>query len=104
MAWFYLFVAGVLEIGWSIGLKYTHGFTRPVATAFTLAAMVASVVFLAQAVRTLPLGSSYAIWAGIGTIGTAIVGVVAFGDALTLARAACLLAIGGGIVGLKLAT
>ncbi len=103
MAWFYLFVAGGLEIGWSIGLKYTQGFTRPVPTAITLLLMAASIGFLAQAVRTLPLGTGYAIWAGIGTIGTALVGVAVFGDALTMARAACLVAIGGGIVGLKLA-
>ncbi|PWE56507.1 QacE family quaternary ammonium compound efflux SMR transporter [Metarhizobium album] len=101
MAWFLLFLAGVLEIGWAIGLKYTDGFTRPIPTALTAASMVASVVLLGIAVRTLPLGTAYAIWTGIGTVGTVILGIVLFSEPATAVRLACIALIIAGIAGLK---
>ncbi|OJT98326.1 MAG: QacE family quaternary ammonium compound efflux SMR transporter [Rhizobium sp. 63-7] len=101
MAWFLLFLAGVLEIGWAIGLKYTEGFTRPIPTALTAASMVASVVLLGIAVRTLPLGTAYAIWTGIGTVGTVILGIVLFSEPATAVRLACIALIIAGIAGLK---
>ena len=76
MAWLILFVAGLTEIGWAVGLKYTQGFTRPVPTVLTVAAMVLSLWLLGLAVRTLPLGTAYAIWTGIGTVGTVLVGIL----------------------------
>jgi quaternary ammonium compound-resistance protein SugE len=101
MAWFYLFLAGLLEIGWSIGLKYTHGFTRPLATVLTVTSMAASVGLLGLALRTLPIGTAYAIWTGIGTVGTVVLGIVLFGEAATAARLACIALILAGIIGLK---
>ena len=78
MAWLILFVAGLTEVGWAVGLEYTQGFTRPVPTALTVSAMVVSLWLLGLAVRTLPLGTAYAIWTGIGTVGTVIVGIMLF--------------------------
>jgi quaternary ammonium compound-resistance protein SugE len=104
MAWIVLFVAGLLEVGWAVGLKYTDGFTRPWPSVGTLAAMVASVVLLAIAMKTLPVGTSYAVWVGVGAVGTAILGIVLFDEPATAARIASLLLIVAGIVGLKLAT
>ncbi|MDB5316042.1 MAG: QacE family quaternary ammonium compound efflux transporter [Rhodospirillales bacterium] len=101
MAWFYLFLAGLLEIGWAIGLKYTHGFTRPLATVLTVTSMAASVGLLGLALRTLPIGTAYAIWTGIGTVGTVVLGIVLFGEAATAARLACIALILAGIIGLK---
>lgn len=101
MAWVYLVVAGFFEMGWAIGLKYTEGFTRPVPTALTIAAMIVSVVLLGVALRDLPVGTGYAVWTGIGTVGTAILGMYLFGDPATVARLACIALIVGGIVGLK---
>ncbi|AVT76326.1 MULTISPECIES: quaternary ammonium compound efflux SMR transporter SugE [Rhodopseudomonas] len=102
MAWFYLFVAGLMEIGWALGLKYTEGFTRLVPTALTVSAMVASVALLGLALKTLPIGTAYAVWSGIGAVGTAALGIALFGDPATVGRLACIGLIVAGIVGLKL--
>ena len=102
MAWVLLFFAGLFEIGWAIGLKYTDGFTRLWPTTWTVMAMVASVVLLALAVRTLPIGTAYAVWTGIGAAGTVILGIVLFGEPATALRLACIALIVAGIVGLKL--
>jgi quaternary ammonium compound-resistance protein SugE len=101
-AWMMLLAAGILEIGWAIGLKYADGFTKPVASVLTIAAMIASMALLAQAARTLPIGTAYAVWVGIGATGAAILGVVLFKEPVSWARAACLAAIVAGVVGLKL--
>ncbi|PPE69632.1 quaternary ammonium compound efflux SMR transporter SugE [Caldimonas thermodepolymerans] len=102
MPWIILFLAGLLEITWAVGLKYTEGFSRPLPTALTVVAMVASVVLLGLAVRHLPVGTAYAVWTGIGAVGTAICGILLFGDAATPARLACLGLVVVGIIGLKL--
>jgi len=102
MAWFILLLAGLLEIGWAVGLKYTEGFTRPLPTLLTVASMVASLGFLGLALKTLPLGTAYAVWTGVGTIGTAILGIVLLGEAATAPRLACIGLIVAGILGLKL--
>ena len=104
MAWTYLFIAGVLEIVWAVGLKYTDGFTRAVPSAITAAALIASMIFLALALRAIPVGSGYAIWTGIGAVGTAILGIVLFAEPATAARLGCIGLIVAGIVGLKLVT
>jgi len=104
MAWIVLVVAGVFEVAWAIGLKYTDGFTRLWPSVGTAAAMIVSVVLLAWAMRTLPVGTAYAVWTGIGAVGTVILGIVLFGEAATLARLACVGLIVAGIVGLKLVT
>lgn len=103
-AWVILALAGVLEIGWAVGLKYAAGFTRLLPTVLTLASMAASVALLGIAMKTLPLGTAYAVWTGIGTIGTALVGIWLLGEAATPARLASIGLIAAGIVGLKLAT
>lgn len=102
MAWVVLFVAGLLEVGWAVGLKYTEGFTRPGPTAATAVALVLSMGLLGLAVRTLPLGTAYAVWTGIGTIGTVALGIFLFGEAATPARLICIGLIVAGILGLKL--
>ena len=102
MAWLLLAVAGLFEIGWAIGLKYTDGFTRLWPSVWTGLAMVVSVVLLALAVRTLPIGTAYAVWTGIGAAGTAILGIYLFGEPATALRLACIALIVAGIVGLKL--
>ncbi len=102
MAWLYLFVAGLFEVGWAIGLKYTQGFTRLVPTAFTLVSMLLSLGLLGLALKSLPLGTAYAIWTGIGTIGTAILGIVLLNEPAGALRLACIGLIVAGIVGLKL--
>ena len=104
MAWTYLFIAGVLEIVWAIGLKYTAGFTRLVPSAITIAAMVVSLWFLALALRSIPVGTGYAVWTGIGAVGTALLGIVLFAEPATLARLGCIGLIVAGIIGLKLVT
>jgi quaternary ammonium compound-resistance protein SugE len=104
MTWLMLLVAGLFEVAWAIGLKYTHGFTRLVPSAATLAAMTASVVLLALAMRTLPVGTAYAVWTGIGALGTVILGIALFDEPATVARLACIALIVIGIVGLKLVT
>lgn len=102
MAWTYLFFAGLFEIGWAIGLKFTHGFSRLVPTVLTVASMGVSLGLLGLALKSLPLGTAYAIWTGIGTIGTAILGIILFGEPATVLRLACVGLIVAGIVGLKL--
>ncbi len=102
MAWIYLFIAGAFEIGWVIGLKYAEGFTKVIPSAVTVLCMVASIIFLGLAVKTLPLGTSYAIWTGIGTVGAMIAGIILFGEDAAIARIACAGLILAGIVGLKL--
>ena len=102
MAWIYLTIAGVLEIVWAIGLKYTQGFKVLVPSVITIAAMIASVWFLALALRTIPVGTGYAVWTGIGAVGTAILGIVLFAEPATAARIACIAVIVAGILGLKL--
>ena len=99
--WITLTVAGILEIGWAIGLKYAEGFTKPLPSALTIAAMVASMWLLAQAARQLPIGTAYAVWTGIGAVGTAILGMVLFGEPRTVVRLTCIVLIVAGIVGLK---
>ncbi|MBB3607811.1 quaternary ammonium compound efflux SMR transporter SugE [Rhizobium sp. BK602] len=103
MAWFLLFLAGLFEIGWAIGLKYTDGFTRPMPTILTLISMVVSIVLLGLAVKTLPMGTAYAVWTGIGTVGTVLLGIWLLGDPATLVRLVCIGMIVAGIAGLKLA-
>jgi quaternary ammonium compound-resistance protein SugE len=102
VAWFILFIAGLFEIGWAIGLKYTEGFTRLVPTVLTVGAMIVSVVLLGLALRTLPVGTAYAVWTGIGACGTALLGIYLFGDPATTARLVSIGLIVAGIVGLKL--
>jgi len=101
MAWTYLLIAGLLEIGWAVGLKYSEGFTRPWPSAVTIATMVASMYLLAVAVRTLPIGTAYAVWVGIGAAGTAVLGMVLFNEPRDAARMLCLALIVAGVVGLK---
>jgi len=101
MAWLVLFVAGLFEVGWAIGLKYTEGFTRLWPSVGTLAAMVVSFGLLSYALKFLPVGTAYAVWTGIGAVGTAALGIVLFGEAATLARILCILLIVAGIAGLK---
>jgi quaternary ammonium compound-resistance protein SugE len=101
MAWLYLFAAGIFEIGWAVGLKYTEGFTRPVPTALTVVSMIASVALLGLALKSLPLGTGYAIWTGIGTVGTVIFGIALFGESTSAIRLGCIALIVAGIVGLK---
>ena len=102
MAWVVLIVAGFLEAAWSIGIKYTHGFTRLWPSLYTVGAMTISLFLLGLALRTLPLGTAYAIWTGIGTIGTAILGIVLFSEPAAALRLACIGMIAAGIIGLKL--
>jgi len=102
MSWFILFIAGLFEIGWAIGLKYTEGFSRLWPTLGTLLSMLLSVALLGIAMKTLPVGSAYAVWVGVGAIGTAILGMVLFDEPATLERILSLLCIFAGIVGLRL--
>lgn len=102
MAWLYLVLAGLSEIGWAVGLKYTHGFTRLVPSVLTIISMIVSLALLGLALRNLPLGTAYAIWTGIGTVGTAIFGIMVFGESAGALRLACIALIVAGIVGLKL--
>jgi quaternary ammonium compound-resistance protein SugE len=102
MAWTLLVVAGLFEIGWAIGLKYTDGFTRLWPSLWTGLAMIVSVVCLAAALRSIPVGTGYAVWTGIGAVGTAILGMLLFGESKDAARLVCIALIVAGIVGLKL--
>ena len=104
VAWLLLFIAGLFEVGWAVGLKYTDGFTRLWPSVGTAVALVASMLLLATAVRTLPLGTAYAVWTGIGTVGTAVLGIVLFREPATAMRLVCITMIVAGIVGLKLAS
>ena len=101
MAWGFVFLAGLLEIGWAIGLKQSEGFTRLAPSVATIIAMIASFALLGLSLRTLPLGTAYAIWTGIGTVGTAILGIVYFREPATAVRLACIVLIIAGIAGLK---
>jgi quaternary ammonium compound-resistance protein SugE len=103
-AWLILFVAGLCEIGWAVGLKYTEGFSRLWPSAATLLAMVASVLLLGWSLKVLPLGTAYAVWTGIGAVGTAILGMLLFGESREVARLISIGLIVAGIVGLKLLT
>jgi quaternary ammonium compound-resistance protein SugE len=102
MAWLYLSAAGLFEVGWAVGLKYTAGFTRIAPTAWTIASMILSVWLLGLALKSLPLGTAYAIWTGIGTIGTVILGILWLGESANALRLACIALIVTGIIGLKL--
>ena len=104
MAWAYLALAGLFEIGWAIGLKYTDGFTRIVPSVLTLISMVVSVLLLGFALKTLPVGTGYAVWTGIGTVGTALLGIYLLGEPATAIRLICIGLIVAGILGLKLAS
>jgi quaternary ammonium compound-resistance protein SugE len=104
MAWFVLIVAGLFEVGWAVGLKYTEGFTRLWPTLGTVASMIISLGLLGLALRTLPLGTAYAIWTGVGTAGTALLGMALFHESTDIIRLACIGLIVAGIVGLKLVT
>ncbi|MCC4106671.1 MULTISPECIES: quaternary ammonium compound efflux SMR transporter SugE [Serratia] len=101
MAWIILLIAGLLEVVWAIGLKYTHGFTRLTPSIITLAAMVVSMLLLANAMKTLPAGTAYAVWTGIGAVGAAIMGMVLLGESTNIARIISLCLIVVGILGLK---
>ena len=102
MAWITLFVAGLFEVGWAIGLKYTDGFTRVWPTALTVASMVVSLGLLGLALKTLPVGTAYAVWTGVGAVGTAILGILLFGESAAASRLFCIGLIVTGILGLKL--
>jgi quaternary ammonium compound-resistance protein SugE len=104
MSWFYLFIAGLLEVGWAVGLKYTQGFTRLWPSVFTVVTMAGSVGMLGVALRQLPLGTAYAIWTGIGTVGTAIAGMVLLGEPAGALWLGSIALIAAGIIGLKLVT
>jgi quaternary ammonium compound-resistance protein SugE len=104
VAWAYLALAGLFEVGWAIGLKYTDGFTRIVPSVLTLISMVVSVLLLGFALKTLPVGTGYAVWTGIGTVGTALLGIYLLGEPATATRLICIGLIVAGILGLKLAS
>ncbi|WP_136798930.1 MULTISPECIES: quaternary ammonium compound efflux SMR transporter SugE [Desulfosediminicola] len=101
MAWLYLFIAGLFECGWAIGLKYTEGFTKLMPSLFTVAAMGVSFFLLSAAMKTIPVGTAYAVWTGIGAVGVAIMGMVLFDESRDIMRILCLLLIVTGIMGLK---
>jgi quaternary ammonium compound-resistance protein SugE len=104
MSWTILFIAGLLEIGWAVGLKLSDGLSKPFPAVVTVIAMIASMVLLGVAVRTLPLGTAYAVWTGIGAVGSVVFGIVLFHEPANAGRLLCVAAIVGGIVGLKLLT
>ncbi|AIN59741.1 quaternary ammonium compound-resistance protein SugE [Pseudomonas sp. TE6288] len=101
MSWIILFFAGLFEVGWAVGLKYTDGFTRPLPTVLTVGAMVISLGLLGLAMKELPLGTAYAIWTGVGAVGTVIAGIILFGESMALIRLASVALIITGLVGLK---
>ena len=102
MNWIYLFIAGILEVGWAVGLKYTEGWSRLVPSALTIVGMLASFYFLSLALKTLPIGTAYAVWTGIGTVGAALLGMLLFDEPREIGRILCILLIVAGIAGLKL--
>ena len=102
MSWIILLLAGLFEVGWAIGLKYTDGFTRPLPTALTVCAMLISLGLLGLAMKELPLGTAYAIWTGVGAVGTVIAGIILFGESMSLFRLGSVLLICTGLLGLKL--
>ena len=101
MSWIILFFAGLFEVGWAVGLKYTDGFSRPLPTALTVGAMVISLGLLGLAMKELPLGTAYAIWTGVGAVGTVIAGIILFGESMALFRLASVALIIAGLIGLK---
>ncbi|CAG8867375.1 Guanidinium exporter [Pseudomonas fluorescens] len=101
MSWIILFFAGLFEVGWAVGLKYTDGFTRPLPTVLTVGAMVISLGLLGLAVKELPLGTAYAIWTGVGAVGTVIAGIILFGESMALVRLISVALIVCGLIGLK---
>lgn len=104
MAWAMLLIAGLMETGWAIGLKYTDGFSKFVPSVLTVACMIGSIVLLGLALKTLPVGTAYAIWTGIGAVGTAVLGIALLGEPATALRLLCIGVIVAGLVGLKLVT
>ena len=102
MAWLYLLIAGLFEVAWAIGLKYTDGFTRLIPSLWTVGSMIVSLAFLGLALKTLPVGTAYAVWTGIGAVGVAILGIILFAEPATATRLGCIGLIVAGIVGLKL--
>ncbi len=102
MSWIILLFAGLFEVGWAVGLKYTDGFSRPLPTALTIAAMAVSLGLLGLAMKELPLGTAYAIWTGVGAVGTVIAGIILFGESMALFRLASVALIIAGLVGLKI--
>ena len=102
MAWIYLIVAGLFECGWAIGLKYTEGFSRLMPSVLTVAAMFISFLFLSLAMKSIPVGTAYAVWTGIGAVGVATLGIFLFGESREIARLACILLIVSGVIGLKI--
>lgn len=102
MSWIILFFAGLFEIGWAVGLKFTDGFSRPLPTLLTVAAMAASLGLLGLAMKELPLGTAYAVWTGVGAVGTVIAGIILFGESMSLFRLGSVLLIRIGLLGLKL--
>lgn len=103
-AWLLLIIAGLLEVGWAVGLKYTHGFTRLIPSAITIVTMVASMTLLAVALRQIPVGTGYAVWTGIGAVGTAILGILLFGETVSLVRIGSIGLVVAGILCLKLSS
>lgn len=101
MPWIILFFAGLFEVGWAVGLKYTDGFSKPLPTALTIAAMAVSLGLLGLAMKELPLGTAYAIWTGVGAVGTVIAGIILFGESMALFRLASVALIIAGLIGLK---
>ena len=104
MAWMYLVIAGLFEIAWAIGLKYTEGFTRLWPSAGTVAAMIVSFLFLAESLKSIPVGTGYAVWTGIGAAGTAVMGIILFNESRDLVRILCILTIVAAIAGLKVSS
>src|SRR5215510_3503407 len=104
MAWIYLVIAGLLEIGWAVGLKYTEGFSKQWLSVATICAMIASFGLLAAALKTIPVGTGYAVWTGIGAAGTAIIGMAFLGESREVLRIVCILLIVAGVIGLRLAS
>ncbi|WP_248750591.1 quaternary ammonium compound efflux SMR transporter SugE [Pseudomonas sp. MWU15-20650] len=104
MSWIILFFAGLFEVGWAVGLKYTVGFSKPLPTALTIAAMATSLGLLGLAMKELPLGTAYAIWTGVGAVGTVIAGIILFGESMALFRLASVALIICGLIGLKIST
>ncbi|HEX9025041.1 MAG TPA: quaternary ammonium compound efflux SMR transporter SugE [Clostridium sp.] len=102
MKWVYLVIAGIFEVGWAVGLKYSQGFTKTMPSILTLIGMIASFYFLSLSIKTLPLGTAYAIWTGIGTVGTVILGIILFKEPFDTIRMICIVLIVSGIIGLKL--
>jgi len=102
MSWIILLLAGLFEVGWAVGLKYSDGFTRPLPTLLTVAAIIVSLALLGLAMKELPLGTAYAIWTGVGAVGTVIAGIILFGEAFTLLRITSVALIACGLIGLKL--